>query len=766
MQDIQHKPVRENEEDLFKGLLKKYMPYWPLYLFIVLISLAAAYLYGKWTIPVYEAYSSVVIKDESKGLDESKMLEDLNLFRGKKIVDNEIEILKSHSFMRAVVNNLGLYADVFEQTKSREIPAYSFTPIRLRLKNPDAITKPVKISFSYDREKKEVVLGKSSYPINQWVNTKWGELIFITNYQYKGTGENKNLFFSLVSPDIIEAGLLNSLKVVPASRLATVINLKIKDEVPQRAIDILDELVGVYTKAEIEDKNLRAANTVAMVENRLKNVSGQLDSVENAIQQFRTSSDIIDISEQGRQYLQNVGQYDRQIEDIKNQIAILNEVDRFVSSKSENAGTVPSAVGINDPGLNKLLGDLNDYQSQYEKLKRTTGENSPIIISLKEQIDRLKPSIIENVRNQKNNLEISKSSFTSSSSRFSGMLNSIPKKEKQLTEISRQQSIKNQLYGYLLEKREEAALSFTSTRIGDTRVIDKAFASVAPVSPNKLLLYLAALIFGAAAGLVYVSLKEELNSKILFRKEIEHAVDAPVIGEIFQLRSKEKIVSKKAPGDQVYEQIKALKNNLFYTAREHPLKSVMITSATRNEGKSFIALNLALSLAKSNQSVLLLDLDFRNKKITSQFELSDKPGIADALNSGAAVSSIVYSTTDDKNLFIVPAGRNAEEFDALLMGEEFAQLVAALKAQYDVLIFSGSSFRDDANIQSLSHIADTSLFVIRHGVSTKAGFNMLQLNASIESLKNANMVFNGVKGRGWGINMFGNGYGFGNNPKV
>jgi tyrosine-protein kinase Etk/Wzc len=766
MQDTPHKPVRENEEDLFKGLLKKYMPYWPLYLFIVLISLAAAYLYGKWTIPVYEAYSSVVIKDESKGLDESKMLEDLNLFRGKKIVDNEIEILKSHSFMRAVVNNLGLYADVFEQTKSREIPAYSFTPIRLRLKNPDAITKPARISFVYDREKKEVVLGKSTYPINQWVNTKWGELIFITNYQYKGTGDNKNLFFSLVSPDIIESALLSKLKVVPASRLATVINLKIKDEVPQRAIDILDELVGIYTKAEIEDKNLRAANTVAMVENRLKNVSGQLDSVENAIQQFRTSSDIIDISEQGRQYLQNVGQYDRQIEDIKNQIAILNEVDRFVSSKSENAGTVPTAVGINDPGLNKLLSDLNDYQSQYEKLKRTTGENSPIIISLKEQIDRLRPSIIENVRNQKNNLEISKSSFTSSSSRFSGMLSTIPKKEKQLIEISRQQSIKNQLYGYLLEKREEAALSFTSTRIGDTRIIDKAFASVAPVSPNKLLLYLAALIFGAAAGLVYVSLKEELNSKILFRKEIEHAVDAPVIGEIFQLRSKEKIVSKKAPNDQVYEQIKGLKNNLFYATPNQPVKSVMVTSATRNEGKSFIALNLALSLAKSGRSVLLLDLDFRNKKITGQFELNDKPGIADALSSGASVSSVVYSTTDDENLFVAPAGKNAEEFDALLMGDEFTKLIDAFKTQYELLIFSGSSFRDDANIQSLSHIADTSLFVIRHGVTTKASFNMLQLNASIESLKNAALVFNGVRGRGWGIKMFGNGYGFGNNPRV
>lgn len=765
MPPTQYKTFKAKEDDLFKQLLQKYLPFWPLYLLLIILFLAAAYIYGKITIPVYEAYSSVVIKDESKGLNESEMLQDLNLFRGKKLVENEIEILRSHSFISDVVNNLGLYADVMEEKKFQKAPAYLISPIKLRFKDPSRIKKVEKIPFTFNRDARSVTIGKDNFPINEWITTKWGEISFIPNYKYNGDTVTRNLYFLLFPTQAVQASLMNRIKVVPASKLATVINISIKDQVPDRAEDILNELVKVYTEAEIEDKNQRAASTVAMVENRIRSVAGQLDSVENEIQRYRTSTGVIDISTQGRQYLENVGQYDQQLEQIKNQIAVLNEVEKFIVQKeSASSGIIPSAVGVNDPALNQMLDKLNNTQLQFEKLKRTTGENSPILVNLKEEIETLKPGILENIRNQKINLNITRNSIASTGNRYSAMLSTIPQKEKQLIEISRQQAIKNQLYAFLLEKREEAALSFTSTNKGDTRIIDKAYSSVQPVSPNKFLLYIAALVFALGAGIVWVSLKEGLNKKILFRSELEKLSPIPVEGEILYDGSKDPFLVRNEVGSRISGQLKSLRNKLFFGANNKQVKKVIITSASRGEGKAYIGSNLAISLAMTNARVVLIDLDFYSHEISSLYDLNNARGIVEYLRDGASLGSLLHTDKTTTGLSILPVGATNDGTAEWLMSGKLEGLIKELDASFDYIVIVGPAFSDDVNIQALSHIADASLFVIRQGVTSKADLTMLLYNGHMEALKNPGYVFNAVKGRGWGIRMFGNGYGYGNNP--
>lgn len=765
MPPTQNKTFRAKEDDLFKQLLQKYLPFWPLYFLLIILFLAIAYAYGKFTIPVYEAYSSVVIKDESKGLNESDMLQDLNLFRGKKLVENEIEILKSHSFISDVVNNLGLYADVMEETKFRQMPAYLTTPIKVRFKDPTRIKKAEKIPFVFNREDRSVTIGKDNFPINQWVATKWGEISFVPNYKYNGDTVTRSLYFTIYPVQPVQASLMNRLKVVPASKLATVINISIKDQVPDRAEDILNELVKVYTEAEIEDKNQRAANTVAMVENRIRSVAGQLDSVENEIQRYRTNTGVIDISAQGRQYLDNVGQYDRQLEQIKNQIAVLDEVEKFIVQKeASSSGIVPSAVGVNDPSLNQMLDKLNDTQLEYEKLKRTTGENSPILISLREEINSLKPGILENVRNQKISLNISRNSFASTGSRYSAMLSTIPQKEKQLIEISRQQAIKNQLYAFLLEKREEAALSFTSTNKGDTRIIDKAYSSVMPVSPNKFVLYLAALVFALGAGIVWVSLKEGLNKKILFRSELEKLSSIPVLGEISYDSSKDPYLVRNDAASHITGQLKSLRNQLFFGANNNQYKKLIITSANRGEGKAYLSSNLAVSLAMTNARVVLIDLDFYTHEISTLYNLENAKGIVDYFSEAVPLPALLHADKVTKGLTILPVGASNEGNAEWLVSDKLENLINELSASYDYIVIVGPAFSDDVNIQAISHIADASLFVIRQGVTSKANLTMLLYNGHMEALKNPAYVFNAVKGRGWGVKMFGNGFGYGNNP--
>lgn len=766
MQQHSTKVQPAKEEDLFKQLLHKYLPYWPLYLILILLFLGLAVAYSKFALPVYEAYSSVVIKDESKGLNESEMMQELNLFRGKKIVDNEIEILKSHSFISDVVTNLGLYADIQEQGRFRKVPAYTSSPIKVKFNDPGVIKKREIVPFQFDRDKREVVIGKDRFPINAWVATKWGKISFLPNYQFSGDTTSKEFFIEIVPPQVVEAGLMKALKVVPASKLSTVINLSIKDHTPQRAKDILNDLVRAYTQAEIEDKNMRAANTVAMVENRIRNVAGQLDSVENEIQRFRRTSGVIDISSQGKQYLESVGQYDREVEQIKNQLAILNEVEKFLVSKDANNAIVPSALGVNDPMLNQMLDKLNDYQMQYEKLRRTTGENSPVLVSVRDQIEQLRPGILENIRNQKITLNITRNNYASTGSRYSAMLSSIPQKEKQLIEISRQQSIKNQLYGFLLEKREEAALSYSSSNIGDTRIIDKAFSSVMPVSPNQLLLYLAAIVFGIGAGIVYVSLKEALNTRVLFRSEITKTSGIPIVGEILQGSSREQLVMGKEDHKPVGKQLKSLRNSLFFTNDGTAVKSLLVTSASKGEGKSFIASNLALSLANANAKVVLVDLDFYKSKVTEQFNLAESKGLSDCLSGKTSLDTVLYPYADQQSLHILPAGLSiGDRKSEVLISQDFNQLMTTLKGKYEYIVLAGPSFHDDVNIQTISQVVDGTLFIIRQGTSRKSDLTMLQADKKLQALKHPKFVFNGVGGRGWGIKMFGNGYGYGNTAR-
>ncbi|HEY8397175.1 MAG TPA: GNVR domain-containing protein, partial [Flavihumibacter sp.] len=658
-----------------------------------------------------------------------------------------------------------LYADVEEETKFRKLPAYLTSPIKVRFKDPGRIRGVEKVPFTFNRETRTVTIGKDQYPINQWVDSKWGDIRFVPNYKYNGDTVQRNFHFMLYPPRAVQASLLARIKVVPASKLATVINLSIKDQIADRAEDILNELVKVYTEAEIEDKNQRAANTVAMVENRIRSVAGQLDSVETEIQRYRTTSGVIDISTQGRQYLENVGQYDRELEQIKNQIAVLDEVEKFILQKeANNSAIVPSAVGVNDPALNQMLDKLTEYQLQYEKLKRTTGENSPILINLRTQIETLKPGILENIRNQKISLNISRNSYATTGNRYSAMLSTIPQKEKQLIEISRQQAIKNQLYAFLLEKREEAALSFISSNKGDTRIIDKAYSSVMPVSPNKFILYLAAVVLALGLGMIWVSVKEDLNKKTLFRSELEKMSNVPVVGEVLFSASRDPFLVRSEPTSIVAGQVKSLRNHLFFGANNNQQRKLVITSAGRGEGKSFIASNLAISLAQTNARVVLIDLDFYTREISSLYNLDNAKGVVDYLKGQQPAASLVKADSTTSGLYILPVGASSEENAEWLMSGKLEELINELASSYDYIVMAGPAFSDDVNIQAISHIADASLFVIRQGVTSKANLTMLQYNGHIEGLKNPGFVFNAVKGRGWGVKMFGNGYGYGNTP--
>ncbi len=309
------------------------------------------------------------------------------------------------------------------------------------------------------------------------------------------------------------------------------------DELPQRSEDILNGLIAAYNNAAVKDKNKLAASTLEFVDERLAIVGKDLTAIESKLQQYKSNRGAVEISSQGQMFLQSVNDNDQKLSDVNVQLAVLNQVENYVRSKDNTGGIVPSTVGVNDPLLTQLLDKLYDEELKYDKLKTTTSENNPLLLSVNDQINKIKPSILENINNQKKNLEASRTNLFSTNNKYSSMLNALPQMEKDLLEISREQNIKSGIYNYLLQKREETALGQAST-VADSRIIDKAQASTTPVSPNPKKFYIMAFALAFAIAIALVTAIEMLKRTILFRHEIEKYTSVPIIGEIAHDKSK------------------------------------------------------------------------------------------------------------------------------------------------------------------------------------------------------------------------------------
>ncbi|MBZ5855765.1 polysaccharide biosynthesis tyrosine autokinase [Flavihumibacter profundi] len=752
-------PHRKNDE-FIKPFIQKYLPYWPLLLLLGIVCLSLAYVYAQWAEKSYEVKARILINDQQKGIDESKMLESLDVFKGSTIVENEIEILQSRTLIRKVVKNLYLYAPIFQTINSRKVSAFRTAPFRIQVSTPENIKEAQNITAVYEDNSRTVTIKNKNYPLNQVVKTPWGEMSFLSNPDFEA-GKGSNVYsFSLIDIRKVEEGLSKSLKVSPVNRLTSVVDITLNDSDPGRGKEIVNELIRLYILAEVEQKNVLARNVVASVENRLQYVSGQLDSVENAIERYRSSEGITDISIQGKLYLENVGQYDRQIQDVNIKLAVLDEVEKFVNSKQAASGVIPSVMGVDDPGLSQLLEKLSEAQFQYAKLKKTTGENSPILSSLSEQIAALKPSISEMINNQRTSLSISKARLENTGSRYTSMLSTIPHKEKQLLEIGRQQSIKNQIYSYLLERREEAALSLAATK-PDSRVIDLAEASVKPVTPKKLFIYIGSLMVAGLLGLMFVEVKEGMGKHVKFRKEIEDAIDLEIIGEIFQDRKATPVVFNSKSKSKVAEQIRSIRNQLFYTGTSERSKILFISSFVKKDGKAFLALNLASSMAIAGKKTLLVDLDASQLNITRHFSLEDKPGFSDYINKVKPAADAIYNSSEQENLYVMPAGTTTGNIEAWPDEQYLESLFTYLRNTYDCIIFCAGPLGQNANARRVANYCDKSILVIRHNVTPKSALLAFAKRPSDSGLTSPVIVFNGIRARGFAGRGYGDGLGYG-----
>ena len=345
----------QQDGNIVQQLLFRYLPYWPLFVVMLILGVAAAYLYIRYAVPVYQANASILIKDEKKGVNDSKVVDQMNLFGSNKIVENEIEMIRSRGLLKNVVEKLNLYAPVYEEGKVNIVPAFTKSPVQLMVETPDSLISAEKIYYSFDKNKQIVTVEGKQFPLNKWVETNYGSpWKFVANPYYESWHVMKPMFFKLIEPKYVIDYLDEQLSVTPSSKQSTVINIKVKDPVPIRGKLVLNELIRQYSLESVKDKNELALNTLKYVEENLEERKRELDSVDKSIQEFRSAYNVVDISAQGQQYLAGSGVSDAELGKIDAQMSVLRQVENYVRSKGQGAAMVPSTMGL-DPLLTTLL---------------------------------------------------------------------------------------------------------------------------------------------------------------------------------------------------------------------------------------------------------------------------------------------------------------------------------------------------------------------------------------------------------------------------
>jgi len=760
MQTRRNRISEEKEDSMMQQFVSKYLPYWPLFLIAITAAIGLAYLYLRYTTPVYQATATIIIKDEKKGNEESKLVESLDQISSKKIVENEIEVIQSRKLMENVINILGLYAPVYKNGDVHDVLAYTSSPISVVALFPDSLHYFKRIDLNYDDNNKQVILNHQyRYPLDSFVNSPFGRLKFIPNKYFEADTSTKQLYFTLDNPKSVVSSFLSGLKAEAASKLSSIVDLSYRDVSPLRAENILNELINAYQESANAEKNNLARNTLNFVNTRLALVSHDLDSIEKKVQQFKSGNQAVDISAQGQLFLQNVSANDQKLGDVNTQIAVLDKVENFVKSNTNSpTGIVPSTLGVSDPMLNKLIDELYTTELQYDNLKKTVGENNPALLALQSKINKIKPSILSNIKSQQQSLNATRNNILATNGAYNSVLQAVPQKERELLDISRQQQIKSNLYSFLLQKREESEIAYASA-VSNSRVVDYAQASPDPVSPKRMLIYIIfiVLFLGICGAVIFV--KEYLTGKVLYRHEIESLTSIPIIGEVAFDKSKDKIVIEKGTRSFVAEEFRKLRISLSFLGIDSNHKKILITSSISGEGKSFISANLAVSLSLTGKKVVLVDMDLNNPTIDKILNVNREEGVTEFLEGEKDPEEIIKHVDAHENLFFISAGAVLPENPSeLLANGKVNELINYLDNIFDIVVIDTSPMVLVTDGYLLTGLCDATLYVIRHGYTPKMLIKRIDENIYINPINNPAIIFNGVKMRGFFKNNYGYGY--------
>lgn len=754
------------EENInIKEEIFKYIIHWRWFVLSGFIALVIAFLYLRYAENKYQSQTTILIKDDKSQNNQLMAFSELDIFGGGKVIDNEIEVLKSRTLSEITVDSLDLNISYYTEGNIKKTEIYSETPIKVidvkGLESEKFKSQYYSVKFTdkgyHIKSENSGDLGE--YQFGQEVKSDSISFAIVRN-SLKTTEELKER--TTIGIDIKSRGqtvenLRSSLSIEPTSKTANVLRLSVILPNSEKGSDYLNHLVAIYNEQSIFEKRIVSKNTADFISNRLDIIAVELGDVEKDVEQYKNINQIADLETEVKLSLQKLNEFQKSVIENEVQIKITQDLINYLKS-SEPYDLIPA----NYAQGNIVVDEINKMIIERDRLlssPRGATENNPRIVQAGVQITELKANVLNSLNQQLSNLKITRNDLKQKESEINTKIAQTPRQEREFRIIDRQQKVKEALYLYLLQKREETNITMAATEL-NAKVIDVAIPVTKAVSPKKMIILLAAVILGLLIPFIVIYVINLLDTKIKTRLDIEGKTPIPFLGDVPTSETPNELIDINSRSSSA-EAMRIVRTNLEFMLhkQEGRSKTIFLTSTFSGEGKTFVSVNLAATIALSGKRTILVGTDLRNPRI-SDYIPSPERGVSNYLtNNDASIEDFITKIDKFNDFHILTAGSIPPNPAELLMSSKVDEMFAYLKANYDYIIVDTAPVSLVTDTLLIAKHADSFIYVIR---ANKLDKKMLEIPESLHrdsKLPNMSILLNdtdSTKGYGYG-------YGYGQN---
>jgi tyrosine-protein kinase Etk/Wzc len=776
MDKNQIRPLKKEEEFDVKKILTKFLVQWKLYVISFIVFIALAFLFILYATPMYKVHAQVLVEDNSsKGSSSSSsssfaqtnMLEDFSgMFDLQNNVYNEMSILKTNDLLQKTISKLHLNIAYYKKHNIRTVELFN--------KNPYTVGF-IPISDSISLTEFEVNFpdsGKSSgFTISNSDNTfkitaNFDDTINspVGKFCLARSGmpfTDKTYSFTVNSIDAVIADIQKNLLISIPDDQTTVIQLDYNTNVPRKGEIIEGQLINEYMDRNLREKNEISDSTIAFINSRIGLVSGDLSGIETDIEHFKQQNNLADIEAQSQQLVQNTSTYYQKLNEAEVQLTVIQSMLDYLMDDKNNNRPVPALLTA-DPTFLQLMQQYNALVLQRERLSLTVKENNPIASNLNTQIKNVRGDLIKSLQSQQKAMSISKDKLAQQNKQMAGAIQNVPVQERQYVDLSREKDVKQALYLYLLQKKEETAITRASN-LPNASIIQQPKSEYLPYFPSNILIGSAAFLLAFILPTGFIILKQLFSNRIISRDDITNETNIPIIAEVGHYDG-EGILNMKVGGrTPVAEQFRVFRTNMDFLTKQNNNPVILITSTISGEGKSFISSSLASVYAYSGKKVLLMEMDLRKPKLSAMLGLPNESGFTSYIINNKPITEYIKPLKQVPNVFFLNSGLVPPNPAELLMSDKMETFFSDLKNEFDIIIMDTAPIGVVTDAQLLSKYSDANLYVMRQGYSFKNSVEFINEVTETDRMSNLYIVVNDVKkGNSYRYGYsYGYGYGYG-----
>lgn len=774
IKNLELESIQENEEKSsfdFAVIYTTLILNWKWFVLSLIICLGAAHIYLRYATPIYQAAAKLLIKEEQNGRRGNSIQSSANLgiISNSNGIDNEMEILKSRTLAQQAVYDLKLYTTYRHEGRIKDHLIYGEQEVNVDMDYEHLKKLNAPMSFKITREGRNYhVVGSYFVPIDDnsynpgpvtvdkvitalpaTLGTRVGMVKFTQNGNYM-LRDGESLKVTMIAPEIAAGKYVGSLSVSPSTKATSIAQLVITDEIPQRAIDYLKQLAIVYNRQANEDKNQIAVRTEQFINQRLEKINAELGNTEGQLENYKKRNNMVQLSMNASTAFSNADSYAQKLNEANTQVALLDELTKYMNEPSNRHQPIPSNVGLNDASATSLINKYNEIALQRNQLLHSASESSPTVTPLTSQLDDLQASIKRAMSQARAGLNIQRNSIASQQGKYQGQISNTPEQERILTQIGRQQEVKSGLYLMLLQKREENSISLAATADKGKLIDNPVFAG--KVTPKDSIILMIAFGLGLAIPALILFLLAFFRYKIEGHDDVAKLTKLPIIADVAiasdRAKTKADIVVHENKNNLMEEIFRSLRTNLQFLMKEHD-KVILMTSTTSGEGKTFIASNVAISFALLGKKVVLVGLDIRKPRLAELFEIDDHHhGITNLLIKDNItwddINKQIVNSGVNNNLDLLMAGPVPPNPGELVTRKSLEETMDILKEHYDYIIIDTAPVGLVTDTLALGRIANATVYVCRADYTQKSSFGLINGLAYEKKMPNMSIVLNGV----------------------